>query len=88
MFDAADAENGDIGGMSVTAAPAETRPAAAAPLPALGGISSKLVQETGTNGAAEDGSLIGLNMSATSESFYTSSPSCSTTTLLQNTTTI
>jgi len=66
-----DAENGDIGGMSVTAAPADIRPApVVAPLLALGGISSKL-HETGTTAAAEDVSLTGLNMSATSDSFCT-----------------
>jgi len=71
MFDVADAENGDIGGMSVIAAPVEIRPApVVTPLLALGGISSKLLHETGTNGAAEDVSLTGLNMSATSDSFY------------------
>jgi len=78
MFDVADAENGDIGGMSVTAAPAEIRPAPVAePLLALGGISSKLLHETGINGAA-DVSLTGLNMSATSDSFY--APPTTTTT--------
>jgi len=73
MFEAADTENGDIGGTSVTAVPADIRPApAVAPLLPLGGMSSKLLHDTGTAAAAEDVSLTGLNMSATSDSFYTS----------------
>jgi len=89
-LDAADAENGDIGGMSVTVPPADIRPpppppppAAVALLTALACSSSKPLQETGiTGGPAADVSLTGLNISAMSDSPYTT-----TTVTTTNTTT-
>jgi len=73
MPEDAEAENGDAGGMSVTGTPAETRPPTAVtpPLLAIGGISSKPPQETGISGAVVEVSLTGLNISATSDSLYT-----------------
>jgi len=72
MLDAADAENGDIGGMSATVPPADIRPPAPAValLLALAGISSKPVHDGGIIGPATFVSLTGLNISAMSVSVY------------------
>jgi len=94
MLDAADAENGDIGGMSATVTPADIRPppapaaaAGVALLLTLAGISSKPLQTTGIAGPAADVSLTGLNMSAMSDSLCTITTTTTTTTTTTHNTT-